>query len=75
MKLITEFLNDNTLKIFTDDDLNNFYRLVWRTDDRMYSLWYNDTFVWEKKYSSTGKALGEVIWSLTDAMTEIVVVE
>lgn len=72
MKLITEFLNNDTLKITTDDDPNNFYQLVWRTDDRMYSLWYNDTFVWEKKYKSTGEALGNVIAFLTDAMTTIV---
>lgn len=75
MKLVIEFLNDDTLKIFTDDDPNNFYRLVWRTEDRMYSLWYNDTFVWEKEYSSTGEVLGVVIWSLTDAMSKVVVSE
>ena len=77
MKLITEFLNNDTLKITTDDDPDNFYQLVWKTESktRMYSLWYNDDFVWEKYYSTTGEALGNVIAALTDAMTKIAVSE
>lgn len=68
MKLIIEFLNNDTLKITTDDDPDNFYQLVWITETRMYSLWYNNDFVWEKNYSSTGEALGNVIATLTNAM-------
>lgn len=66
MKLILDFKNDNTINITTDDDPKNHYDLVWR--ENLYSLWYNNEFVWQRNYPSTDYAVASVVGSLVNAM-------
>ena len=66
MKLIIDFHNNDTIKITCDEDLDNFYYLAWTND--VYSLWYNNEFVWEKTFLTTGNAVGELIKFLTNGM-------
>lgn len=66
MKLILDFNNDNTLSITSDDDPDNFYFMKW--DACRYQLWYNEQFVWERDFASTGHAVANVTGTLINAM-------
>lgn len=66
MKLILDFENSDGIKITATDDPDNFYLLGYK--ENKYSLWFNDSFVWEKEYETTGHALASVVGSLANAM-------
>lgn len=60
MKLILDYNEEEcNIKLTSDDDLINSYRLVWRKDfeDNVYSVWYNDNFVFEGKANSLPDAV------------------
>jgi len=67
MKIIIEYKEDE-VRISSEDDPKNHYLVAWRKSDNMYSLWYNEQFIWEKSYNSFGEALGNVVANLTDGM-------